>query len=427
MLSDNGGQFVSKFFGDVCRIVGTKLRFTTTYHPQANGQVERFYRTILAALRHHVGEHPKDLDLFTDALTFAYNTQVHTSTNCTPFELVLARPPVHLAMDAKPDLPDDVGHAEHRERWRSRLSALMSTATVTLRSTQHRYKRNFESRIRMPKSDPLAGDYVFIRKDHHARHEPKHKLSPIANGPYRVIDADDKTLNVAIGQRHERMSRDRVEWAPTPLPDEPPPVETAEPNDSEVVTPHQAEIPSPSSTSVEQFPGGGVTSPKREDMLQLPLQSASLQPHDAELAPSYEPEQPESGIGGGFSDSGNRQSHRSEISSVQHEQASPSQSHKRKQKRLRREKFAAKRLQKRASFATPVVEQFIPPVADAQPHQGEHETVRRSVRFRKHSTERPVGKPTTIRVRRQFPKPQRAEASTSNTYCEHEYVIDKFV
>ena len=40
VLTDNGGQFTSKFFQDVCRIVGMKLRFTTTYHPQTNGQVE---------------------------------------------------------------------------------------------------------------------------------------------------------------------------------------------------------------------------------------------------------------------------------------------------------------------------------------------------------------------------------------------------
>ena len=41
VISDNGSCFASRFFLDVCRILSIKNHFTTTYHPQANGQVER--------------------------------------------------------------------------------------------------------------------------------------------------------------------------------------------------------------------------------------------------------------------------------------------------------------------------------------------------------------------------------------------------
>ena len=51
LLSDNGGQFTAKFFQDVCAILGVRKLLTTAYHPQTNGQVERFNRTILAGLR----------------------------------------------------------------------------------------------------------------------------------------------------------------------------------------------------------------------------------------------------------------------------------------------------------------------------------------------------------------------------------------
>ena len=69
-ISDNGGCFKSKFFLDVCRILSIKNNFTTTYHLQTNGQVERYNRTILAALRTYVADHPKDWDLYKDALTY---------------------------------------------------------------------------------------------------------------------------------------------------------------------------------------------------------------------------------------------------------------------------------------------------------------------------------------------------------------------
>ena len=71
LISENGGCFTSKFFLNVCSILSIKNNFTTTYHPQANGQVERYNRTILATLRTYVADHPKDWDLYTDALTYA--------------------------------------------------------------------------------------------------------------------------------------------------------------------------------------------------------------------------------------------------------------------------------------------------------------------------------------------------------------------
>ncbi|CDF32470.1 unnamed protein product [Chondrus crispus] len=109
LLSDNGTQFTARFFQNVCRILGIRNVFTTTYHPQANGQVERFNRTLTSALRKYVGEHPKDWDLFSDAVTFAYNTQVHRTTNIAPFELVLARAPRSIALQAHPMKRSDQG------------------------------------------------------------------------------------------------------------------------------------------------------------------------------------------------------------------------------------------------------------------------------------------------------------------------------
>lgn len=69
MLSDNRRQLLSKFFMSVCSILGIRNLFTTTYHPQTNSQVERFNCTILDALLHYVGEHPKDWDISTDSIT----------------------------------------------------------------------------------------------------------------------------------------------------------------------------------------------------------------------------------------------------------------------------------------------------------------------------------------------------------------------
>ena len=137
LFSDNGLQFAAKLFIDICRIIAIKNVFTTTYHPQCNGQVERFNRSIINALRHYVADHPKEWDLFTDALTFAYNTQVHSTTGLSPFELVLSSRPPTLSLQAEPDVSSPVSAKEYHVKWKTWLAALMNTAKKNWRNDKH--------------------------------------------------------------------------------------------------------------------------------------------------------------------------------------------------------------------------------------------------------------------------------------------------
>ena len=60
VISDNCKQFAAKFFQAVCELLGISNFFTSTYHSQTNGQVERYNTTILAMLRNYVNEHQND-------------------------------------------------------------------------------------------------------------------------------------------------------------------------------------------------------------------------------------------------------------------------------------------------------------------------------------------------------------------------------
>lgn len=92
LLSDNRAQFTCRLFHDIWRILGVESTFTTTYHPQANSQVERLSRIILQGLRHYVAHHPTDWIMYTGMLTYAYSRQIYSSTGCAPFELVISKP-----------------------------------------------------------------------------------------------------------------------------------------------------------------------------------------------------------------------------------------------------------------------------------------------------------------------------------------------
>ncbi len=54
MTCDGSPQFTLQVWTSVPRLFGTTFYHTTTYHPQANGMVERFHRYLKTALRLHL-------------------------------------------------------------------------------------------------------------------------------------------------------------------------------------------------------------------------------------------------------------------------------------------------------------------------------------------------------------------------------------
>jgi transposase InsO family protein len=84
VLSENGPQFAAKFFQAVCRKLGIEKVFSSAYHPQTNGQVERFNRTIVNSLRGYLAGRQADRDEYTAAITFGYNCRIHLCLGLAP-------------------------------------------------------------------------------------------------------------------------------------------------------------------------------------------------------------------------------------------------------------------------------------------------------------------------------------------------------
>ena len=129
---------MSRFFLAVCRLLRVRNVFTTTHHPQTNGQAERFNRTITSALRHYLAHNQKNWNLFTDALTFGYNCTVNRIMGLKPFELVLTRALISLSLQNRPTLDSHIGPlAKYKTQYLRWLKGLMSTAANALREGQH--------------------------------------------------------------------------------------------------------------------------------------------------------------------------------------------------------------------------------------------------------------------------------------------------
>jgi len=213
LLSDNGKQFISKLFQDSCRVLGIKNRYTTTYHPQANGQVERFNRTLASMLRNFVAEDQQRWDEYLPALCYAYNRCVHRTTNTTPFDLILSRPPPALGSESV--LHDGHRRAWSRDQWNKTLMQAYNKANQFLKRMQARYKRDFDKSVRSPNRNLRAGDRVCLDLSKSSQEQTlleraKSKLEFKSQGPYTVIANHGHSLDVDINGIPERVSSDRV-------------------------------------------------------------------------------------------------------------------------------------------------------------------------------------------------------------------------
>jgi Integrase core domain len=214
LISDNGLQFTFKFFLEVCRELGIAKVFTTAYHPQTNGQVGRFNRTILNALRTFVAKSQADWDDYTSAITYGYNSRIHASLGFAPFELVLSRLPPPLALE-QPIGKDNGTPEEEKRRFVHRLKELVPLANERLDEAQRKYKENFDKNVRAANPRYCHNSWVFLRKES-SNPEGKSELDEIAEGPYRVIKSEGHTLVIQIGEDDVRVSATRVAHAPSP-------------------------------------------------------------------------------------------------------------------------------------------------------------------------------------------------------------------
>jgi hypothetical protein len=89
--SDNGTQFASSLFREVCSSLGIHQSFSSPYHPQGNGGIERFHRTLKERLR--CFSNPKAWPNNVFSAVLAYNSTHHSTTGSSPFMLAFGFQP----------------------------------------------------------------------------------------------------------------------------------------------------------------------------------------------------------------------------------------------------------------------------------------------------------------------------------------------
>ena len=91
IVSDRGTQFTSKFWKQLHETLGTRLEFSTTFHPQTDGQTERVNQILEDMLRACALDYGSSWDDNLPYAEFSYNNSYQSSLKMAPFEALYGR------------------------------------------------------------------------------------------------------------------------------------------------------------------------------------------------------------------------------------------------------------------------------------------------------------------------------------------------
>ncbi|CAL9691335.1 unnamed protein product [Knipowitschia caucasica] len=213
--SDQGRNFESAVFSAMCQRMGAQKTRTTPLHPQSDGLVERFNRTLAKQLAIITAEHQRDWDMHLPLVLLAYRSSVQESTACTPALLMLGRElrtPREMCFGRPPHTPAVPPGPEYARRLQDRMETAHAFARDQLQKAGIRQKRNYDMRAKGKDFNPEDLVWVFSPKRKKGRCP---KLDCHWVGPCRVLEKlGEVVYRVQLPPRGRRVALHRDRLAP---------------------------------------------------------------------------------------------------------------------------------------------------------------------------------------------------------------------
>jgi len=213
ILSDRGSHFRNKVVDGLMNKFEIKHLLSTPYHPQTNGLVERFNKTLCES----IAKTTRDLqewDTVINSVLFAYRTAKNSTTKYTPFYLTYGR-------EAR--LPITTFENETLESNLENLEINRQKAKDNVTKAQEKQKSRHDSKIKKP-IEYQIGDKVLLyeaakEKTWTGKLEDKWKgpfyiHDKLLNGAYKLRSTEGRILKTPINASLLKIYNDRQNWDP---------------------------------------------------------------------------------------------------------------------------------------------------------------------------------------------------------------------
>lgn len=147
---DQGGEFENELLRQLEKCCGVMHSRTTPYHPQGNGQLERFNRTLLGMLRTLPREHKSRWKDHLNKVVYAYNCTKNDATGFSPFHLLFGRAP-RLPIDWIFRRTQDShagSHLEYVKKWKAAMREAHNLAAERVDRAAGTSKTRYDKRVR---------------------------------------------------------------------------------------------------------------------------------------------------------------------------------------------------------------------------------------------------------------------------------------
>ena len=205
LLSDRGAAFLSNLLQEVYRLMGICKVSTTAYHPQTDGLVERFHRTLTSMLAKTTQPGESDWDDRLPYVLFAYRCSKQASTRESPFFMLYGRDPMLPTPEAlsKPVDRCYMDVDDYCSQLVQNLSESWERARKSIQKAQKLQKKYHDKRVRMPTFTEGCRVFVYMPA---ARSGKAYKLSRPFHGPYRIVKMHESGADVRPVDRPKEES-----------------------------------------------------------------------------------------------------------------------------------------------------------------------------------------------------------------------------
>jgi hypothetical protein len=184
IVSDMDAKFLSHFWRTLWFKLGTKLLFSTTFHPQTDGQTEVVNRTLPTILRSVLKTNLKLWEECLLHIEFAYNISVHSTMKVSPFQVVYdfnPRAPIDLL--PLPSSETTCFDASQRSEF---ILKMHETTKLNIEKINEKYRITASKGRKEVKLEPGDLVWLHLRKERYPELRES-KLMSRGAGPFKIL------------------------------------------------------------------------------------------------------------------------------------------------------------------------------------------------------------------------------------------------